>query len=75
MIQGYENISIASDILELYHNNLLFSNAVIFSVADIIPAELIISGNGALIYNLMDLSQMGLNDTTSEVISFLTSVM
>lgn len=75
VIQGYENISIASDILELYHNNLLFSNAVIFSVADIIPAELIISGNGALIYNLMDLSQMGLNDTTSEVISFLTSVM
>lgn len=75
VIQGYENISIASEILDLYHNNLIFSKAVIFSIADIVPAELNISGNGALIYNLMDLPQMGLNDAASEIISFLTAVL
>lgn len=74
VIQGYQNISIASELLELYRNNLIFSKSVIFSVADIIPAELNISGNGALIYNLMELPQMEFDDTAKEIITFLAQM-
>ena len=71
-IGGYDNISIASEIYDLYRRSLVFSKSVILDAAGITPAKLEISGIGALIYNLMDLPQMPYDDLAGRIVKFLS---
>ena len=56
----------------MYRRSLVFSKSVILDVAGITPAELEISGIGALIYNLMDLPQMTYDDLAGRIVEFLS---
>jgi hypothetical protein len=71
-ISGYDNISIASEIYDLYRRSLVFSKSVILDAAGITSAKLEISGIGALIYNLMDLPQMTYDDLAGRIVKFLS---
>lgn len=71
-ISGYDNISIATEIYDLYRRSLVFSKSAILDAAGITPAELEISGIGALIYNLMDLPQMTYDDLAGRIVKFLS---
>lgn len=73
-ISGYNNISIASEIFDLYRKNLIFSQSAILDPAGITPSSLTVGGIGALIYNLMDLSTMQFGDDTREIVTFLVDV-
>ena len=71
-VSGLNNVSIASDIYDLYQKSLLSSDSIIFGPANINPSHLMISGYGALLYNLMELKSMKLDDEMAQaVISFL----
>ena len=72
VLSGYDNISIATEIYDLYRRSLVFSQSVILNAAGINPSKLEISGIGALIYNLMDLPHMPYNDLAERVIVFLS---
>lgn len=71
-IGGYDKISIASEIFDLYQSSLLFSKSAILDAAGFVPAQLEVSGNGALLYNLMELFTMPLDEIAKEVIDFLS---
>ena len=71
-INGYEKISIATEIYDLYRKGIVYTDNVILGVANINPSQLTINGIGALIYNLMELSAMTLNPVAEEVIAFLS---
>ena len=71
-ISGYDNISIATEIYDLYRRSLVFSKSAILDAAGITPAKLEISGIGALIYNLMDLPQMTYDDLAGRIVKFLS---
>ena len=72
VINGYDNVSIASEVYDLYRRSLVFSQSVIFDAAGINPSKLQISGIGALLYNLMDLPHMPYDDLTERIIKFLS---
>ena len=57
-IRGYEKISIASEIFDLYRRSLVFSESVILDTSGFTPSLLKLAGNGALLHNLMELSAM-----------------
>lgn len=71
-IRGYEKISIASEIYDLYRHSLVFSKNVILDTSGFTPSLLQISGNGALIYNLMELSTMHFDEIAKEIVDFLS---
>ena len=71
-IRGYEKISIASEIYDLYRRSLVFSKNVILDTSGFTPSLLEISGNGALIYNLMELSTMHFDKIADEIVDFLS---
>jgi len=73
-ITGYDNISIATDIFDLYRRSLVFSQSAILDAAGIIPSKLTISGMGALLYNLMDLPHMPYDELANTIVTFLSGV-
>lgn len=71
-ISGYDNISIAGEIYDLYRKSLVFSQTFILDSAGINPSKLVISGMGALLYNLMDLPHMSCDNLSKSIIDFLS---
>lgn len=75
-VSGLTNVTIASEIFELYRMSLISSKNVIFDSAGINPSMLSISGYGALIFQLMELTQLETDEDLPlllmEIISFLT---
>lgn len=72
IVCGLTNVAIASDILNLYHKTFIQSSNVIFDAANIIPQKLSLVGNGALLFNLMELQKTDINDCEKDIIDFLT---
>ncbi len=71
-VNGANNISIASEIFDLYRKSLLFSSNAILDAAGFTPALLKVEGMGALLYNLMELSSMPHNEVMDTIIAFLS---
>ena len=71
-IQGYENISIASEIYDLYRKSLIFSQNAILDAAGFTPSLLTVGGMGALLFNLMELSLIPLDEIAQPVIKLLS---
>lgn len=75
-VSGLANVTIASEIFELYRMSLLSSRNVIFDSAGITPSALSVSGYGALLFQLMELVRLepdeGLPLLMSEIILYLT---
>lgn len=71
-IRGYEKISIASEIFDLYRHSLVFSKKVILDTSGFTPSLLEISGNGALLYNLMELSTIHFDKIAQEIVDLLS---
>ena len=72
-VSGITNVTVASDIYDLYINSLISSKSIIFGAANINPVDLSVSGYGVLIYNLMELDSMNIdNSIAQEVLIFLT---
>lgn len=70
-IYGYKNISIASEIFDLYRKSLLFSEAAIPDASDIHSTTLKIGGNGKLLFNLMELSTIKEDSISEDIMLFL----
>lgn len=62
------NMTIASEIFELYRMSLLSSSQAFLDCVGINPSTLLISGYGALIFNLMELSQLEEDDDLTQMI-------
>ena len=71
-IQGYEKISIASEILDLYRRSLVFSENVILDKGGFTPSLLKLAGNGAFLYNLMELSTMQFDKIAQDIVNLLS---
>mgnify|MGYP007101914403 CR=1 FL=1 len=71
-VSGLTNVSIASDIVTLYHKTLVQSSSVILDAANINPAVLTLVGNGALLFDLMELQRTEIDDSEKEIMEFLT---
>lgn len=61
-VSDLNNVSIASEIFDLYRKSLVFSSEVILDTAGINPSKLTLGGYGALLYNLMELPKFPLPD-------------
>lgn len=57
---GLNNVSIASDIFDLYRKSLIFSLNAMLDAAGINPSTLTLGGYGVLLYNLMELPRIPL---------------
>ncbi len=72
IVCGLNNVSIATDILTLYHKSIVHSSSVILDAANINPALLSLVGNGALLFKLMELVKTEINESEIDIIDFLT---
>lgn len=71
-VSGLNNVSIASDIFDLYKKSLIFSSDAMLDAAGINPSTLSLGGYGALLYNLMELRGISLEDKDCiDVLNFL----
>ena len=61
-VRGLNNVSIASEIFDLYRKSLIFSSEVILDAGGINPSKLILGGYGAWLYNLMELPRVPIPD-------------
>lgn len=61
-VSGLNDVSIASDIFDLYRKSLIFSSEAMWDAAGINPSALTLGGYGALLYNLMELPRIPLAD-------------
>lgn len=61
-VRGLNNVSVASEIFDLYRKSLIFSSEVILDAGGINPSKLVLGGYGTLIYNLMELPKFPLPD-------------
>lgn len=66
-INGYHNISVLTEVLDLYRKGIIHSNSVIFDVASINPSELIVAGVGLKLYILMELGKFPLDQVSISV--------
>lgn len=75
-VSGLVNVTIASEVFELYRMSLLSSKDAILDCAGINPSALTITGYGALLFNLMELSKIETDDNLirmlAEIVSYLT---
>ena len=72
-INGYRNISLASEIFDLYRKNILFSCTSISDAAGINPSLLKVKGIGELMYKLMDMNEVSYDEEVySHILDFLT---
>lgn len=73
---GLVNVTLASEILDLYRKSLLSSSNAILDSAGINPANLSVTGYGALLFNLMELMRIDgdeyVESLSADVLSFLT---
>ena len=72
-LKGYENVSIAAEIYDLYRRNLIFSKNAIIDSVGFTPSLLTVGGIGALLYNLMELSSVSLDDEIAKSIITMLS--
>ena len=73
-IEGIDNIGIASDAFDLLRRNVLFSRQVVFDPVGINPSQLYLGGYGALLFDLMELFNDGIdNEESSDIYFFLTT--
>ncbi|MBQ3302093.1 MAG: hypothetical protein IJH04_08135 [Eggerthellaceae bacterium] len=70
-ISGLTEVSIASDIYDLYKSSLVFSSEAMLDAAGVNPSKLTLGGYGALVYNLMELESMELDDDAADVMRLL----
>lgn len=71
-VRGLTNVSIATDILTLYHKTLIHSSTVILDAANINPALLSLVGNGTMLFNLMELQKTEVDVCEKDILDFLT---
>lgn len=71
-ISGLNNVSLASDIFDLYQRSVLLSNKAILDADGINPSAISVGGYGAHLYNLMELFNIPDDELSSETIAFLT---
>ncbi len=72
MISDVRKMSIAVDIYSLYREGLLQSSSVVFDPPGITPANLSVRGLGALLYDLMELSSLPLENRIEDIVDYLT---
>lgn len=72
VVCGLSNVSIATDILILYHKTLVHSSSIILDAANINPSLLSLVGNGALLFKLMELDKTEINESEKDILDFLT---
>ena len=66
-INGYENISILTETLDLYRRSVIHSGSVIFDVGSINPSELFLVGVGVQLYTLMELNNHAFDELASAI--------
>lgn len=71
-LSGYNVISVASEIYDLYQRSIVFSEEAILDAIGINPSKLTLGGYGAMLYNLMELHAMPLDENAIDIIKFLT---
>lgn len=71
-VNGYDNISILTEINDLYRKGIVHSSSIIFDVASINPSQLILAGVGVQLYRLMELDKVPLDDIALKIIATLT---
>lgn len=72
-INGYKNISLASEIFDLYRKNILFSSTSISDAAGINPSFLKVKGIGELMFKLMDMNEISYDEEVyAHILDFLT---
>ena len=71
-LSGSHNISILSEIQDLYRRNLIFSKEVILSLASIIPAMLEVRGLGANLLYYMELMPLINDEIAKNIIKLLS---
>ena len=75
-VSGLNNVTIASEIFDLYRKSLVFSDQAILDAAGINPSQLKLGGYGALLYNLMELPKFPFVDRCAiDVLNFLGILM
>lgn len=70
-VSGVKNVSIASEIYDLYLRSLVFSQGAILDAAGINPSKLTLSGYGAFLFNLMELANMPVSADMRDIIGFM----
>lgn len=73
-INGYKNISIATEVYSLYREGVIQSKSAILDPVGITPAELTVGGCGAMLYNLMELSKVPFDSYTPDIVQFLSDI-
>ena len=71
-IHGYDNISILTEICDLYRKGIVHSSTIIFDAASINPSKLVLAGVGGQLYQLMELDKVPLDDIALKIIATLT---
>lgn len=71
IVEGLENVAIATEIYDLYRKGIIFSKQIILDVVAVNPINLELGGYGALIYNLMELDQFSEGNESIAVMEFL----
>ena len=75
-VSGLNNVTIASEIFDLYRKSLVFSDQAILDAAGINPSQLKLGGYCALLYNLMELPKFPFVDRCAiDVLNFLGILM
>lgn len=70
-VAGMNNISIASELFDLYQKTILASSDASFDAAGINPSKLKVVGNGASLYQMMELYTIPVEDLV-DIIGILT---
>ena len=71
-ISDVRRMSIAVDTYSLYREGPLQSSSVVFDPPGITPANLSVRGLGALLYDLMELSTLPLENRIEDIVDYLT---
>ena len=56
----------------MYQKSIVFSQEAILDAVGINPSKLTLGGYGAMLYNLMELHSMQLDENATDIIKFLT---
>jgi len=71
-ISGLQNVSIATEIYDLYRRSLLFSSDAILDAAGINPSLLAVNGLGNTLHQLMELFTIPSDDLYISIVNFLS---
>ena len=71
-IEGFQNITVATEIFDMLRKSLLYSKGDVLGAGGLNPANLTLAGHGALLFNLMEISKMKVdNSTAGDIIDLL----